>query len=267
MGAVGPDQVARLSLTRSVWLIATPPVSCAERRSGTCPPAVHGSRVVSGPGEKYAGNVPILKMPRLAVASLGAVMTLTGCGGSDAREHAAGPVKSGPITHAPGGLRTLVRERMPGGYFSIIGRRYSYLGHTHSALESREQAAGSRLRGGGSGDVSVEPGQHSPLEMIVSQGCVGLHAYALAYAMLRDARNAVIAQAGGTTTRFKKVTIPASFHPDGVLVYALLPPGENDVVTRTPSGRVVYNERWHGREAVSCRRPSSNEGAVEGEIG
>jgi len=207
--------------------------------------------------------VSTLTSPCLTVVSLTVVLMFVGCGGSGAREPPSAKNRAEP----DGGVQTLVRERVPGGYVSIVGRRYTYLGRTHSELESREQPAGMRLRGGSSGGVSIEPGQHSPLEMLVSHGCVGVHVYALAYAMLRDAKNSVIAQVGGTTTRFKKVTIPESFDPDGVLVYALLAPGENDVITRTPSGRVVYNERWRGREALSCSRPSSAEGEVEGDIG
>ena len=65
-----------------------------------------------------------------------------------------------------------VEPRTARGYFSIVGNRYSYLGHTQSDLETREETSGSHRRGGGSGAVSIEPGQHSLLEMTVSHGCL-----------------------------------------------------------------------------------------------
>jgi hypothetical protein len=161
-------------------------------------------------------------------------------------------IKTYPIKYAPNGLRTLVREQIRGGDFSVVAKRYEYLGHTYSVLNDREERAGADDGGAGGGGLKIERGQGIPLEMVVSHGCLGPYAYALAYGMLRDRNDFVAAQADGTTIRFKKVAIPTNFHPDGVVVYALLGRGRNNVVERTPNRRVVYDEDWAGLEAGAC---------------
>jgi hypothetical protein len=85
----------------------------------------------------------------------------------------------------------------------------------------------------------------------ISSGCVGSFAYAVAYGMLRDPQDRVTAQAHGTITKFKKVLIPANFHPDGVLVYTVLRRGPIDIVAQMPSGRVVARETYR-LEPASC---------------
>lgn len=188
---------------------------------------------------------------------------IAGCGAARSGKHGPGTYVGGganaarisvttrPIKYAPSGLKTLVRQRIPGGYFSIVAERYEYLGHTYSVLNDHEEK--SKERGGSAGGgPDIERGQDISLEMGVSRGCLGPHAYALAYGMLRDPKDLVTAQADGTMIRFKRVVIPANFHPDGVLVYAALGQGQNNVVERTPNGEVAYHEHWTGVEASAC---------------
>jgi hypothetical protein len=141
---------------------------------------------------------------------------------------------------------------MRGAYFSIVAKRYEYRGHTYSVLNDREERSGGHGAGAGGGGPEIERGQSIPLEMDVSHGCLGPYAYALAYGMLRDSKDSVTAQADGTTIRLKKVVIPTNFHPDGVVVYALLGRGRNNVVERSATERVVYDENWAGPEAGAC---------------
>jgi hypothetical protein len=195
------------------------------------------------------------RSPRKALChlsiSLVASLVITGCGRASSHERLS--VTKYPIKYAPNGIRTLVREHMPGGYFTIAAKRYEYLGHTYSVLDDREEESGERRRSaGGGGGPDIENGQHMPLELDVSHGCLGRYAYAVAFGMLRDPRDSVAEQTEGTTTKFKAVVIPASFHPDGVLAYARLGRGSSDVVIRTPNGGVVSSESHAGQEAITC---------------
>jgi hypothetical protein len=159
-----------------------------------------------------------------------------------------------PIEYTPGGLRILVRERMPGGYLVISAKRYMYRGHTYSVLQNQEEELARHVLGMGSNGPNIGLGEHEALEMEISSGCVGSHVYALAYGMLRNPKDSVTAETHGTTIRFRKVVVPTNFHPDGVLVLAQLGQGPTNIVTRAPNGRVVRSEPYDEREALPCER-------------
>jgi hypothetical protein len=190
---------------------------------------------------------------------------VTSCGGSDSREHLSstevtrtysvkGRHDNGyRVAYAPNGLQTLVRKQIPGGEFSIIAKRYKYLGRSYSVLEDREERSGERGMGASGGGPDIEAGQHGLLEMDVSRGCLDGHLYAVAYGMLRDPTDLVTERTRDTVSKLDKVIIPASFRPDGVLVYTVLGQGSIDIMTRTQSGRVVTNESYPDREVIVCQ--------------
>ncbi len=189
-------------------------------------------------------------------------MTVADCAGSHSRERVSGTYIMGsngvrrrvatyPVKYRPNGLRVLVREPMPGGYFAIVAKRYEYLGHTYSVMDDREESSGEHGSGGGGG-LDIEPDQRMPLEIAVFHVCLGSYAHAVAYGMLRDPKDAVTAQVHGTTTILKKLVIPANFRPDGLLVYALLRGGPVTITVRTHSGRIVSNESY-ALDSATCR--------------
>jgi hypothetical protein len=206
-------------------------------------------------------------------------IVITGCGASVVRVRTEQtPVVTattrGFFEHSLKG-RTLARGRLThGGEFIIIAKQYQYHGkmeyglgeYTEEPVKYAPGAVGGRLSKHGmvpdtsssGGAVEMRFSVRRVLEIIAGSGCVGPYPYGLAYGMLHDARDTVTARTSDKTVIFKKAVIPASLHADGVLVYAVLPPGQNDVVTRTPSGRVVAREHSAEIEAAVCGGSFSN---------
>jgi hypothetical protein len=162
-----------------------------------------------------------------------------------------------PIAYSSPGVQTLVRDRLPSGtYLALVAEHYEYRGKTYSELAAHFEMPGKRgvvSSGGGSGP-SLDTGRRQILEIVLDRSCVSLHEVVLAFGLLTDARDSVIAQGDGKQLLFQKATIPASFHPDGVLVYALLGQGPVDVVTRAPTGRAVQDEHYGLKLSMPCGR-------------
>jgi hypothetical protein len=152
-----------------------------------------------------------------------------------------------PGKYTPDGSTTLVREAIAGGYVAITGRRYLNHGRIYLTLAGRIEPLNERIAS--SGGLPLDEGGSGALDMAVYRSCAGSHAYALAYGLLRQPKDAVTAQADAHMIAFKKVAIPASFGAEGVVVYALLGGGTTNIVTRTPSGQIVGNVSYTGREA------------------
>lgn len=185
-------------------------------------------------------------------------MTAAGCGTSSPRGRL---LEQHPIKYAPNGVRTLVRERLHGGYFSISGVRYEFVGQTYFGLREylEEPSKHGLVRGGGSG-TSMKPGDYGVLTMGVERGCIGPNKYLLAFGLLHNPKDTVRAEGHGTPLTFKKVAIPQNLHADGTLIYAVLTRGRTDVVTTAPDGRILRNEPYGEEEPppgaphVTCPR-------------
>jgi hypothetical protein len=209
------------------------------------------------------GPVGRWKNGSIAIALTIGVAVLAGCGSSGRRTTDASSTAfrwgEYPVKFLPGGVRTLATQRMPWGQIAIIAERYTFQGRINEKLADREELSGRSHRhdGGGSGGLSIERGRPVQLELGTEQGCTRSRPYAFAYGMLRAPKDTVTAEARGRTVRFSSATVPAIFHPDGVLVYALLRPGQNQVVVRAPSGQVVEHEDWSGQDPSLCRPPAS----------
>lgn len=192
-------------------------------------------------------------------------IAIAGCGGAGShhpsRESHRGT--SGPLAqllnheypsgrYSVTGSWSLVRERIPGGYIVITGGQYTNGKQSYKRLVGHIE----RLNNGTVDNLGlpVEVGQGEPLEMGGASGCVGHHAYSLAYGLLRNPRDTVTVRERGAAIVLKRVAIPASFFPKGVLLYALFGKGPTRVVARTPSGEVVREDVSSGREAggVAC---------------
>lgn len=151
----------------------------------------------------------------------------------------------------PGGGRFVILVSHHGGYGKpeYMLSTYSELPAKYAALQKTTRK---RVAGGGAGGPSIgNPAIQRKIPVVLQdrQVCGGREpAYALAFGLLHLPEDTVTAQNGHEMVSFKKITIPASLHPDGVLVYALLPPGPNEVIVRTPTRRVVSREREWGRQ-------------------
>ncbi|MHB1859184.1 MAG: hypothetical protein ACYCUM_03570 [Solirubrobacteraceae bacterium] len=120
-----------------------------------------------------------------------------------------------------------------------------------------EMVSGGGASGPWVGRNPVQAGMLLVLEEL--HKCSGTYPYALVFGMLRAPRDSVTARTRATTVRFKKVKLPASLHADGALVYALLPPGNTEVVTRAPGGQVRTTEYAHGRnDRMHCGGPPTH---------
>jgi hypothetical protein len=196
-------------------------------------------------------HAPSSAVCTLAVVAL--MLVVTGCGESHSR---GGSGKSTyAVKYLPGDLVTLVRRRFAGGYVSIIAEQYEYGGKVYSQLANHAETVGEhgRRRGEGGSGPSLGHAEGRPIDIDISYGCVGRYEYTLAYGLLRDPKSTVTARRYKATITFTKVAIPATFHPGGVLVYALLGPGALDVTTRTPDGRTVTVEHYAEGRAI-CHR-------------
>lgn len=100
------------------------------------------------------------------------------------------------------------------------------------------------------------PAERVLLNMQGRRECVGPYPFTVAYGILRARHDTVTARGGGRTTRFSKATIPARLHPHGVLVYAELEAGANEIIIRAPNGRIVSHENGALAEegSSSCKR-------------
>lgn len=193
-----------------------------------------------------------------------AVVPGLGCGGSRSASTAALPGfrtragRDGRLARFLIRARTeerLASEQVPGGRVTILGGDYQAGKRSEFEMaEVEEEAKGPHGRyergGGSSGGGALRRGE--VLAMGVSGGCVAGREVLFAYGQLAQPRDSVIAKAHGLTVRLNKTTIPARLHPEGVLVYGLLPSGGANIVARAPSGAVQAVLPFRGTERVRC---------------
>jgi hypothetical protein len=146
-------------------------------------------------------------------------------------------------TLLPGGLRTIVRDHVPGGpRFAIVGERYQLSGRTGVTLQIDIEHSG-----------AGEParGRRQRLFSWYFWTSCKPHEYAVLYGLLRVARDTAWARMSSGMKPLRRASIPESLHAGGVLVYAVLPRLPSELVIRTPSGRVALTESLRSLQRVS----------------
>ncbi len=189
------------------------------------------------------------KLPCVGVSACGQSAPLA----ASVEVHAAAHPINGrlPLDYVPGGVSTLARERIGGGFVLVVGERYDYMGAKYFELGTHAYRPLKRkLVSSGGGGVSIMPDEHGVLRMQIEHGCVGPHEYTLAYGLLRRPADTVVAHIGATEVRLTRTAIPAYLGADGTFVYGLLRRGSIDIVTRTPGGRRVSSEAYPPAHAV-----------------
>jgi hypothetical protein len=153
-----------------------------------------------------------------------------------------------PVHYLPGGLRTILRARAPGGpAFSIVGQHYRFQGHVYFDL-SIELGEEANLGGADGSIISVgnigsSSGRRpSPFSSQIEEGCRP-HEYAVVYGLLKAPGDIVFARIAGALRPLRHVHIPASLHADGVLAYIALPSVPVELLVRTPDGRTIATEK------------------------
>lgn len=180
-----------------------------------------------------------------------------------------------PLKYLPGGKRALVRGKTPQGPdFSILGERYRLFGRLHVQLklktgeglvssdEGEEEGEEGPSEGPG-GSFAIPVRRPTPLDSEISSGCHP-HEYSIFYGLLRKPRDTVLAKLAGKLVTLRRVSIPASLHGGGVLVYLASSGQPEEIIVRSPSGKTVMSENRASR-AIEGRETC--EGESEGPAG
>lgn len=178
------------------------------------------------------------------------------------RAHCAKPQQ----VERPATPRPIVTAKISGyPAFAIIGERQPSRKDTITVESSSDLGAfgGALLEmpPHGSGlTVPTAPARHSkPLRAQVYWSCRP-HDYAIAYGILRDPRDQVLARVRGRFVPLQAAHIPGSLHLSRVLAYAVLPEVPGEIIVRAPSGKTVFRKRFTQR-----RREAREFGAGEAE--
>lgn len=162
----------------------------------------------------------------------------------------------GPI-HYRATMR-LARQPVPGGAVDIAGTSYVYLGKPYFGLRTSTEEVGTTAPAPAGGitttsvDETTGPG---PLTLHVERRCLSGHRFALAYGLLHQPQDTVVAVNPHTraTVHFNRVTIPSQLNYDGgVLVYRLLEGNTTTVITRATDGQVLSNEPYGSVDSAPC---------------
>lgn len=172
-----------------------------------------------------------------------------GCGVSGPRKGIESVKSDAPVARMG---RVLARGTLPGGgrfivvLTSSVERRIAYYAEEPARYGASHNRQHGLVRGGAGDGVRLSAPLHAPLEINVYQSCVGPYPYALAFGMLHNAHNSVTAYANDKSVKFAKAELPSSLRSRGTLVYALLGPGQNRIITRTIAGEIVSSEVRRG---------------------
>jgi hypothetical protein len=147
-----------------------------------------------------------------------------------------------PIKYLPGGVRTLVHDKVPNGPpFSITGERYRFLGRVYFELKVHVEET-SESGSGSAHSFGVLGRRPSALDWQVETGCRP-HPYVILYSVLKAPSDTVFVRASGKLTAMRRVAIPASLHAGGPLVYSTSIAPSSELIIRTPSGKTVLSEK------------------------
>jgi hypothetical protein len=155
-----------------------------------------------------------------------------------------------PLKFLPGGRRTLVHSRLPGGAaFTIAAQRYRFLGKVTLQLNAQVASEGTgssatsvAFTHGTGGHPFLGPKGRSTFAPEFQSGCLPA-AYTIVYGILKRPADIVLARSGSGLIALHKQAMPASLHAGGVLVWgAFVPPPTELVLRATPSKRILLSE-------------------------
>jgi hypothetical protein len=155
-----------------------------------------------------------------------------------------------PLKYLRGGKRTLVRGSTPQGpSFSIVGERYRLFGRVHTQLKLRTGEGGlvgsdedeEGVNEGLNGSAAILVRRTTPLDSEIVAAC-SPHEYSIFYGLLKQQRDTVLAKVAGKLVPVFRVRIPSSLHAGGMLVYLASVSRPEELLVRSPSGKIVMNE-------------------------
>ncbi len=168
-----------------------------------------------------------------------------------------------PLKYLPGGLRTLVRDRVPSGpSFRIVGEHYRFLGRTYFELKLQlERSVFDNFASGASIQVSGPPHSlHKELGWASRTGCKP-RPFLIIYSLLKHPSETVLVRYSGQLVPLKRVPIPAGMHAGGVLVYTAPPSLPAELVLHTASGKTIATESL---QELATETQETCEGEEEG---
>jgi hypothetical protein len=181
-----------------------------------------------------------------------------------------------PLKYLRGGKRALVSGRAPQGpSFSIVGERYRLFGRIHTQLKLRtgeglsssddsEEEEGLNEVLGGPPGMPVKRG--TLLDSEVSAACYPSE-YSIFYGLLRQPRDTVLAKIAGKLLPVLRVRIPSSLHAGGLLVYLASVSRPEELLVRSPSGKVLMDDdlsRVARESRETCEGESEGSGPPPG---
>jgi hypothetical protein len=149
-----------------------------------------------------------------------------------------------PDKYLPGGRpRRLARGRAPEGpRFTIVGERFSYLGHVRFELKVNTTAEHGEGRGAVGGSSSIEVGgPPPPFSIDESTGC-NPHLYDIVYGVLKPPGASVLVRISGVLTPLHEARIPAGLHAGGVLAYGAFAAAPTQLIVRDARGRTLISQ-------------------------
>jgi hypothetical protein len=147
-----------------------------------------------------------------------------------------------PIKYLPGGVQTLVHDKVPNGPpFSITGERYRFLGRVYFELKVHVEEA-SESGSAGAHSFGVLGRRPSVLDWQIETGCHP-HPYVILYSVLKAPSDTVFVRTSGKLTAMRRVAIAAIFNAGGALVYSTSIAPSSELVIRTPNGKTALTEK------------------------
>ncbi len=153
-----------------------------------------------------------------------------------------------PLKYLPGGIRTLVQGRVPGGTtFSIVAERYRFLGKLYLELKLNMGSEAGQRGGAAVGGLTVSSGgshHAAATRAFKPQESSGCHPqpYAIIYGILKAPHDRLLARTPSGLAQLHTVTIPAELHAGGVLAYGAFSPPPSALLLRAPNGRTLSSE-------------------------
>lgn len=217
-----------------------------------------------GPSNIVGGGRRLYRL-RAATGTLIACVCLallSACGQVNSGTRAIRAQRGEYTTYEPSVGTVLVKMPLRDGHVLIGAKSFTHDERVHWRLTegvevSRppESYADSRVRVEGvetGPPIDYQESGTGVLQLDVNHECVGAEPYALAYGMLRNPHDHVAVREGHHEESLQKLSIPTAFHPDGVLVYALLGRSVATISVRSPAGRVLASEEWRGNNGIKC---------------
>ncbi len=151
------------------------------------------------------------------------------------------------VKFLPGGLKTLVSSRVPGGpMFTIKAQRYRFLDRVYLQLSASASSESSSsvafgFHGGSTAGTFRSPHARAIFEPEQQTGC-GPDPYVVVFGILHDPRDRVLVRTAGGLVALHTQALPPSLHAQGVLAWGAFSPPPTEILATGTSGSTLLRE-------------------------